>query len=71
MNTLRKFCPNYYELITPGIRTDEGSIDDQSRVMNPSYAIREGATRLVVGRPITQASNPGKVFESFCKELTF
>ena len=42
--------------ITPGIRLSE-SADDQSRVMTPKDAISKGADYIVIGRPITNASN--------------
>ena len=42
--------------ITPGIRLSESS-DDQSRVMTPKDAISKGADYIVIGRPITNASN--------------
>ena len=42
--------------ITPGIRVQE-SHDDQKRVMTPKEAIELGADYLVIGRPITSATN--------------
>jgi orotidine-5'-phosphate decarboxylase len=42
--------------ITPGIRLSE-SADDQSRVMSPKDAISKGADYIVIGRPITNATN--------------
>ena len=42
--------------ITPGIRLSE-SEDDQSRVMTPNDAISKGANHIVIGRPITNATN--------------
>lgn len=43
--------------VTPGIRLAE-SDDDQNRVMTPIRAMEEGADYLVIGRPITQSSDP-------------
>ena len=43
--------------ITPGIRLSDLN-DDQSRVMTPQKAIELGANYLVIGRPITEASDP-------------
>ena len=43
--------------ITPGIRLSDSN-DDQSRVMTPQKAIELGANYLVIGRPITEASDP-------------
>jgi len=42
--------------ITPGIRLSE-STDDQRRVMTPKDAISKGADYIVIGRPITNATN--------------
>lgn len=40
-------------IVTPGIRPENASNDDQKRVMSPAGAIRSGADYLVIGRPIT------------------
>ena len=45
-------------LVTPGIRLPSNASDDQKRVATPADATRDGASHLVVGRPITQASDP-------------
>jgi orotidine-5'-phosphate decarboxylase len=45
-------------IVTPGIRLAEGPDGDQARVMTPSRALKDGATHLVVGRPITAAADP-------------
>jgi orotidine-5'-phosphate decarboxylase len=45
-------------LVTPGIRTLADSPDDQKRIVTPSRAIADGASYLVVGRPITRAADP-------------
>lgn len=45
-------------LVTPGIRGDLSPSDDQKRTMGPTEAIENGATALVVGRPIIAAPNP-------------
>ncbi|MGX4686043.1 orotidine-5'-phosphate decarboxylase [Vagococcus sp. JNUCC 83] len=44
--------------LTPGIRLASDEVGDQKRVMTPSKARENGATYIVVGRPITQAENP-------------
>lgn len=47
-----------FALVTPGIRP-EGSIqDDQRRIMTPKQAIEVGVDYMVIGRPITKASDP-------------
>ena len=47
-------------LNTPGIRPKWSLVegDDQSRVLTPFDAIKNGADRIVIGRPVTQADNP-------------
>ncbi len=44
--------------VTPGVRPPGADPADQTRVMTPSEAISRGANWLVVGRPITSASDP-------------
>ena len=44
--------------MVPGIRPAGSATDDQQRVMTPYMALKNGATHLVIGRPITQHSNP-------------
>ena len=45
-------------LVTPGIRMPTGDVGDQKRVATPAFAVEQGATHLVVGRPIVQSDNP-------------
>ncbi len=58
-------------LVTPGIRpvwaTVEG--DDQKRTATPADAIRSGAERIVVGRPITQATDPRDAVQRTLEEI--
>ncbi|MFM8515560.1 MAG: orotidine-5'-phosphate decarboxylase [Actinomycetota bacterium] len=46
-------------LITPGVRPAGGPAQDQARVTTPEQALAEGADLLVIGRPITEAPDPG------------
>ncbi len=54
---LRKNLDNNFKLVTPGIRPMTVS-DDQKRTMTPVQALQNGADYLVIGRPITAASDP-------------
>jgi orotidine-5'-phosphate decarboxylase len=45
-------------VVTPGIRLAGAGKDDQTRVVTPQQAIRDGADFIVVGRPITAAQDP-------------
>lgn len=47
-----------FQLVTPGIRPAGSAKGDQHRVMTPSQAIQAGSHYLVIGRPITAASDP-------------
>ena len=46
-------------LITPGVRPVGADVGDQQRVATPEQALADGASLLVIGRPITAADNPG------------
>ncbi len=70
VEALRKLFPPPFDLLTPGIRTKGLDFGDQARVMSASRALKAGATRLVIGRPITQANDPIGAFESICRELS-
>ncbi len=56
-------------IVTPGIRFAEGPDGDQARVMTPARAIAEGATHLVVGRPITGAAEPAAAARRITGEI--
>lgn len=47
-----------FRLITPGIRLVEDAKDDQARICTPAQALQNGSDYLVIGRSITNASNP-------------
>jgi len=56
---LRKELSSKIALITPGVRPKGASHDDQVRVMTPRQAMDAGSNYVVIGRPITKASEPG------------
>ncbi len=66
---LRINFPEPFELITPGIRFLDNCKDDQERVLSPMEAVRSGASKLVIGRIVTQAPSPHEAFKRVCKEL--
>ncbi|MDH5432767.1 MAG: orotidine-5'-phosphate decarboxylase [Gammaproteobacteria bacterium] len=66
---LRQILNNSFKLVTPGIRLATSAKDDQSRVMTPKKAILAGSSYLVIGRPITQASNPLSVLCEISENL--
>ncbi len=56
-------------LVIPGIRPAGTAIGDQKRVATPAQAIASGASLLVVGRPITQAKDPGAAADAILDEI--
>lgn len=55
---LRRACGAGFTLVTPGIRPAGAGSDDQKRIMTPAEAIRAGSDYLVIGRPVTRATDP-------------
>lgn len=55
---LKNFFGEDFLTLTPGIRPSGEAHGDQKRVMTPKLAVEAGSDYLVVGRPITQASDP-------------
>lgn len=56
-------------LVTPGIRTAGDGAGDQKRVVTPGRAVGEGASLLVVGRPIHGAADPSAAFDGIASEV--
>jgi len=56
-------------IVTPGVRPVTASRDDQKRVLSPGEAVRAGADYLVVGRPITEASDPRAVVREIVADM--
>ena len=66
---MRQSFPKEFNLVTPGIRLDNNN-DDQNRVMTPVDALNNGASQLVIGRSITKAKNPQKIFSEICRSMS-
>ena len=56
-------------LVIPGIRPAGTAVGDQKRIATPAAAIAAGASYLVIGRPITQASDPAAVTQAILSEI--
>ncbi|RVA50784.1 orotidine 5'-phosphate decarboxylase / HUMPS family protein, partial [Mesorhizobium sp. M7A.F.Ca.CA.004.11.1.1] len=56
-------------VVTPGIRPAGSDHGDQKRVVTPGQAIRNGASHLVVGRPIIAADNKREAAEAILDEM--
>ncbi len=57
-DALREEFGRDFAIVTPGVRPAGSGHDDQARVVTPAEAIAAGASHIVVGRPITEASDP-------------
>jgi orotidine-5'-phosphate decarboxylase len=68
---LREEFGGDFVLVTPGIRPSGSDNGDQSRVVTPARAIQDGASFLVVGRPITQASDPLAVLHTINDDISY
>ena len=55
---LRSDLGREFVLVTPGIRPEGASMNDQQRAATPTAAMRDGSDYLVVGRPVTLADDP-------------
>jgi orotidine-5'-phosphate decarboxylase len=55
---IRRHLGPDFTVVTPGIRMADGSSDDQVRIVTPRRAIEDGASYIVVGRPIIAAPDP-------------
>ena len=56
-------------IVTPGVRPAGAEIGDQKRIETPARAIANGATHIVVGRPIWQAADPAAAARAIAAEL--
>jgi len=69
VSLLRKHLGEKVTLITPGVRPSGAERDDQERVLTPRQAIEAGADFVVIGRPITKASDPNQAAEAITASL--
>ncbi|MDZ8093039.1 MULTISPECIES: orotidine-5'-phosphate decarboxylase [unclassified Nostoc] len=66
---LRQTCGNDFLLVCPGVRPTWADIGDQKRSLTPAQAIKAGADYLVIGRPITTATEPELAWKRISEEL--
>ena len=64
----RKAWPEGF-FVVPGVRPADSGAADQKRVMTPRQALDEGASVLVIGRPITQAADPAAAARAIAETL--
>src|SRR5438445_4650974 len=66
---VRKSLGEGFAIVTPGVRPAGAETHDQQRTATPAQAIGNGASHIVVGRPITHAADPAKAAEAMISEL--
>lgn len=66
---LRQDFGDDFVLVTPGIRPQGTNDDDQKRIVTPQQALANGATHLVIGRPITQSVSPKQTLAEIVASL--
>ena len=62
-------CGEKFLTVTPGVRFADGDVGDQVRVTTPERARELGSDYIVVGRPITQATDPVAAYRRAVKEF--
>ena len=67
--TVHDVCGKSFLTVTPGVRFADRGADDQKRVMTPAKASEVGSDYIVVGRPITQASDPVAAYRRCVSEF--
>jgi len=70
-SALRREFGNEFTIVTPGVRPAGAEVGDQARVVTPAEAIAAGATHIVVGRPITEAADPGETAREIAAQLSY
>jgi orotidine-5'-phosphate decarboxylase len=68
-SALRKNLGNDFVIVTPGVRPAGAGHADQARVLTPAGAIAAGASYIVVGRPITEATDPAATARSILAQI--
>ena len=69
IGSVRRATGPDFLIVVPGIRPRGSAMQDQRRAMTPAEAARAGADVLVVGRPITAASDPAEAARAIAGEL--
>jgi orotidine-5'-phosphate decarboxylase len=66
---IRDICGPEFITVIPGVRPAWADKNDQKRIMTPGEAVAAGATHLVIGRPITRASDPREAVAMIIQEI--
>ena len=66
---IRARVPADFLIVTPGVRPEGSDVNDQQRIATPQDAFLNGASHVVVGRPITRAADPVAAAQSILTAL--
>lgn len=61
ISTIKKSCGKDFLVVTPGIRLEKLSQDDQKRTVSPQEAFLKGADYIVIGRTVTSSQKPREI----------
>lgn len=70
IRALRKFLGPEFGIVIPGVRPAGAATHDQQRTATPARTISDGASHIVVGRPITQADDPAQAARAIIEEMS-
>ena len=70
LESLATAVPDSFLRVTPGVRPAGNADGDQKRVATPTRAIADGAHYLVIGRPITEATDPAAALSAIEAEIS-
>ena len=66
---IRAVVPTSFLVVTPGVRPAGAAAGDQKRIATPAAALAAGASHLVIGRPISQATDPVAAARAIMAEI--
>ncbi|HEY1252658.1 MAG TPA: orotidine-5'-phosphate decarboxylase [Thermoanaerobaculia bacterium] len=69
LHGIRDACGPDFVTVVPGIRPAGAGVQDQKRIATPAAALRDGASLLVIGRPVTAAPDPVAALEKILDEI--
>lgn len=67
VKAIKEVCGNSFITVTPGIRPADSNTNDQKRFTTPAEAILTGTDYMVIGRPITESSDPKNALTAILK----
>ncbi len=70
ISEIKRVCGKDFLVVTPGVRPTWAAAGDQARIATPRQALEAGSDYLVIGRPITQAEDPGQAVTMILEEMS-